>query len=133
MNSSIGIAPPKPGTLQPSVAALFGKMKNALPKRTSSAKPSGASTAIVLQNALRGNLRSGRQANHHARTPMGIMNSARLQVYPSGVGLSEVACKMAGCTTLRNDMGGWVNDRSQWNGSRDNEPSRDGKYDVERF
>src|SRR4030095_5842074 len=103
MNSSIGIAPPKAGTLQPSVAALFAKMKKALPKRRSSAKPSGASTAIVLQNAFRGNLRSGRQANQHARTPMGIMNSARLHVYPSGVGLSEVACKMAGGRTRRKD------------------------------
>jgi hypothetical protein len=28
---------------------------------------------------------------------------------------------------------GWVNDRSQRNGSRNNERSRDGKYDVERL
>jgi hypothetical protein len=28
---------------------------------------------------------------------------------------------------------GWVNDRSQCNGSRNNQRSRDGKYDVERF
>src|SRR4029450_10285620 len=104
MNSSIGIAPPKAGTLQPSVAALFAKMKKALPKRRSSAKPSGASTAIVLQNAFRGNLRSGRQANHHARTPMGIMKRARLHVYPSGVGLSEGAFKSGGGTTVRNAM-----------------------------
>src|SRR5213078_3782223 len=36
MNSSIGIAPPKAGRSQPSVAALFAKMKKALPKRRSS-------------------------------------------------------------------------------------------------
>src|SRR6266498_573444 len=96
MNSSIGIAPPSAGILQPRVAALFGKVKNALPKRRSKANPSGVSTAIVRQNAFRGNFRSGRQANHHARAPMGTMNSARLHVYPSGVGLSEVACKIAG-------------------------------------
>src|SRR5438094_10155994 len=104
MNSSIGIAPPKAGRSHPSVAALFAKMKKALPKRRSSAKQSGASTAIVLQNAFRGNLRLGRQPNHHARTTMGIMNSARLHVYPSGVGLSEVAYKMAGRTIVRNAM-----------------------------
>src|SRR6266513_3323358 len=96
MNSSIGIGPPNAGTSQPRVAALFGKVKNALPKRKSSAKPSGVSTPIVRQNALRGNLRSGRQANHHARAAIGTTNNPRLQVYPSGVGLSEVDCKIAG-------------------------------------
>src|SRR4029450_12516129 len=84
------------------VAALFGKMKNALPKRRSRANPSGVSTAMVRQNAFRGNVRSGRQANHHARAPIGIMNSARLHVYPSGVGFPEVACRIAGLMTGRN-------------------------------
>src|SRR6266496_1568720 len=95
-NSSIGIAPPTAGISQPSVAALFGKMKKALPKSRSSTKPSGVSTAIVLQNAFLGNCKSGRQANHHPSAAMGITNKSRLQVYPSGVGLSEVACKMTG-------------------------------------
>src|SRR6266545_7190119 len=95
-NSSIGIAPPTAGTSQPSVASLFGNIKKALPKSRSSRKPSGASTAMVLQNAFLGNCRSGREANHHARAPIGTTNKSRLHVYPSGVGLSEVACKLPG-------------------------------------
>src|SRR4029079_19820019 len=96
MNSSTGIAPPNAGISQRRVAALFGKVKNAFPKRRSSANPNGVSTPIVRQNAFRGNLRSGRQANHHARAPMGTTNNPRLQGYPSGVGLSEVAFKTGG-------------------------------------
>src|SRR5437667_5588617 len=90
------------GTSHPSVAVLFGKMKKAFPRKRSSKNPSGVSRAIVLQNAFLGNLRSGRQANHHASAPIGTMNKSRLQVYPNGVGLSEVACKMPGWMTVRN-------------------------------
>src|SRR4030095_7144901 len=90
------------GTSHPSVAVLFGKMKKALPKSRSSKKPSGVSRASVLQNAFLGNLRSGRQTNHHASAPIGTMNKNRLQVYPSGVGFSEVACKMPGWMTVCN-------------------------------
>src|SRR4029077_10105964 len=86
---------------QPRVAALFGKMKKALPKSRSSTKPIGVSTAIVLQNAFLGKTRSGRQANHHPSAAIGTINKSRLHVYPNGVGLSEVACRMAGGITLR--------------------------------
>src|SRR5207237_8872926 len=96
MQSSIGIAPPNVGISQRRVAALFGTVKNALPKMRSSANLSGVSIPIVRQNAFRGNLRSGRQANHHPGAPMGTTNNPRLQVYPRGVGLSEVDCKIAG-------------------------------------
>src|SRR5207247_5647268 len=97
-----GIPPPIAGTPQPSVAALFGKMKKVLPKSRSSKKPSGASTAMVLQNAFLGKTRSGRQANYHPSPPIGTTNKSRLQLYPSVVGFSEVACRMAGGITLRN-------------------------------
>src|SRR5213075_2740461 len=95
-NSSMGIAPPSAGTSQPSVANLFGKTKNAFPNRRSSRKPTGVSTAIVRQNAFLGNCKSGRQANHQPSAPIGMINNSRLHVYPSGVGLSDVACKMTG-------------------------------------
>src|SRR5437773_6111453 len=95
-NSTIGIAPPTAGISQPSVAALFGKMKKVLPKSRSSKNPTGVSTAMVRQNAFLGNCKSGRQADHHPSAAFGIINKSRLHVYPSGVGLSEVACKMAG-------------------------------------
>src|SRR6266511_4203105 len=75
---------------------LVWENEKALPKSRSSTKPSGVSTAIVLQNAFLGNCKAGRQANHHPSAAMGITNKSRLQVYPSGVGLSEVACKMTG-------------------------------------
>src|SRR5262245_58665278 len=65
-------------------------------------KPNGVKTAIVRQKAFLGNCRSGRQANHQPSAPIGMMNNSRLQVYPSGVGLSDVACKMTGWTTVRN-------------------------------
>src|SRR5262249_33021674 len=87
-NSSIGIAPPKAGIPQSSVADLFGKTKNALPNSRSRRKPSGVSTAMVRQNAFLGNRKSGRQPNHQPSAPIGMMNNSRLQVYPSGVGLS---------------------------------------------
>src|SRR5260370_5576060 len=90
------------GTSHPSVAVLFGKMKKALPKSRSSKKPSGVSRAIVLQNAFLGNLRSGRQANHHASAPIGTMNKSRLHVYPRRVGLSEDACKNPRLVPVRN-------------------------------
>src|SRR5438105_15941244 len=101
-NSSSGIAPPKARILQPSVAALFGKMKKVLPKSRSSKNPTGVSTAMVRQNAFLGNCKSGRQANHHPSAAIGTMNKSRLHVYPSGVGLSDVACKIDGLTTVRN-------------------------------
>jgi len=49
-----------------------------------------------------------------------MMNSARLHVYPSGVGLSEVACKTAG-----------VNDRAQRDRSRNNQRGCDRENDIE--
>src|SRR4029077_10535711 len=100
MNSSIGIGPPTAGTSQPSVANLFGKTKNAFPNNKSSAKPNGVSTASVRQNAFLGNCKSGRRANHQPSAPIGMINNKRLQVYPRGVGLSDVACKMTGETAL---------------------------------
>src|SRR6266480_5374205 len=96
MNSSIGIAPPSAGMSQPSVAALFGKMKKVFPKSRSSKKPRGVSTTMVRQNAFLGNCRSGRQANHHPSAAIGIINKSKLHVYPSGGGLSELGCKMTG-------------------------------------
>src|SRR4029453_12985267 len=98
----IGIGPPNAGTSQPRVANLFGKTKNAVPKRRSSRKPSGVSTAIVRQNAFLGNCKSGRQANHQPSAAIGMMNNSRLHVYPSGVGLFDVACKMTGGRKDRN-------------------------------
>ena len=61
-----------------------------------SAKPNGVSTTSVRQNAFFGNCKSGRRANHQASAPIGMINNSRLHVYPSGVGLSDVACKMTG-------------------------------------
>src|SRR4029453_3050170 len=90
------------GTSQPSVADLFGKTKKALPNSRSSRKPSGVSTAIVRQNAFLGNCKSGRQLNHQPSAAIGMINNSRLHVYPSGGGLSDVACKMTGWTTVRN-------------------------------
>src|SRR5262245_30186945 len=82
--------------------------KNALPNSRSRRKPSGVSTAMVRQNAFLGNRKSGRQPNHQPSAPIGMMNNSRLQVYPSGVGLSGRG--------LQND---WVNNRPQrersWN------------------
>src|SRR6476619_7222209 len=98
----MGIAPPSAGTSQPSVADLFLKTKKALPKSRSSAKPSGVSTASVRQNAFLGNCKSGRRANHQPSAPIGMINNSRLHVYPNGVGLFDVACKLTGCTTVRN-------------------------------
>src|SRR5207249_9337422 len=95
-NSSIGIAPPTAGISKPSVAALFGKTKKVFPKSRSSKKPSGVSTAMVRQNAFLGNCKSGPQENHQPSAAIGIINKSRLHVYPCGVGLSEVACKMTG-------------------------------------
>src|SRR5258708_22228387 len=97
----MGIAPPNAGTSQLSVANLFGKTKKALPKSRSSRKPRGVSTASVRQNAFLGNCKSGLRANHQPSAPMGMINNSRLHVYPSGVGLSDVACKMAGGTNVR--------------------------------
>ena len=54
------------------------------------------SAAIVRQNAFLGNCKSGRLANHQPSAPIGMINNSRLHVYPSGVGLSDVACKMTG-------------------------------------
>src|SRR5215470_19157825 len=96
MNSSIGIAPPTAGTFQPRVADSFGKTKKALPNRRSRRKPSGVNTPIVRQNAFLGNCRSGLQLNHQPSAPIGMINNTRLHVYPSGVGLSDVACKITG-------------------------------------
>src|SRR6476646_5696805 len=95
-NSSIGIGPPTAGISQPRVANLFGKTKKALPKSRSRRKPSGVSTAIVRQKAFLGNCKSGRQLNHQPSAPIGMINNSRLHVYPSGVGLSDVACKRTG-------------------------------------
>src|SRR6516225_2637586 len=95
-NSSIGIDPPTAGRYHPSVAAMFRKMKKALPNSRSSRKPSGVSTEMARQNAFLGNRKSGREANHQPSAPIGLINKSRLHVYPSGVGLSEVACKTTG-------------------------------------
>src|SRR5437764_14481968 len=91
------MAPPRAGILRPSVAALFGKTKNAFPKSRSSKKPNGASTPIVRQKAARGNCRSGRDANHHASPAIGTMKSDKLKLYPKRATCRKVT--VAGITS----------------------------------
>jgi hypothetical protein len=109
MNSSIGIALPN-GELRSKVAALFGKSERTRCRKGNPARIRGSEHPIVRQNAFRGNLRSGRQANHHASAPIGTTNNPRPRCiraasdYPRG-GLQN--CRM--------------NNRSQCNGSGNNE------------
>src|SRR5438445_9538274 len=122
MNSSIGIAPPNAGISQRRVAALFGKVKNALPK-----------------NEIQ---RESQRSEHHDSPPKCF--SWKLEIRPTGKPPSQGSdgdneqSQAPGVSKRRRVIRSGLqncrmNNRSQCNGSGNNECRCDGKYDVERF